>query len=299
MNKLSTTAALPEFVDSDQDALVSASRMRRAKPRNYGSILGATVSIFVLLTVIYAFATSQLSWPTVGEYLFAPRIMNGVKNVILMTIVAMACGIAIGTVVAMMRLSQNRVLSTISKFYTWFFRGVPELLLLMLTYNFALVLPMIGIPGVFEARTIDFMTPIVATLIALCLHEGAYFGEIVRAGLNSVDSLQSEAARSLGMTRVQTLRWILFPQAMRMIVPPLGSRTIIMVKLTSLASVIQFEELLFNAEIIYLVNTRVVELLIVATFWYLVLVTVLTWGQSVLEKRFARGFSRHQLGGKR
>lgn len=280
-----------ELPDAQMQEHLKLLGLKRARPKPYGSYLGAIAALFVLGVTIYAFATSQLSWATVGEFIFAPRILTGLRNVIFMTIMAMICGIAIGTLIAIMRLSKNRVLKNIALFYTWLFRGVPELLLLMLTYNLALVIPKIGIPGIYEARTVDVMTPVVAALIALALHEGAYFSEIVRAGLNSVDPLQTEAARSLGMTGGKTLRWILFPQAMRMIVPPLGSRTIIMVKLTSLASVIQFEELLFNAEIIYLVNTRVVELLIVATFWYLLLVTLLTWGQSILEKRFGRGYN--------
>lgn len=287
----STTTPGSAQVGDDLTAHMQLLGLRRTKRTHYGSILGAVAAIFVLAVTVYAFATSQLSWPTVGEFLFAPRILVGLRNVILMTVMAMLCGVAIGTIIAVMRLSQNRVLKSIALFYTWLFRGVPELLLLMLTYNLALILPQIGIPGLWEARTVDVMTPMVAALIALALHEGAYFSEIVRAGLNSVDPLQAEAARSLGMTRGKVLAWILFPQAMRMIVPPLGSRTIIMVKLTSLASVIQFEELLYNAEIIYLVNTRVVELLIVATFWYLLLVTLLTWGQSILEKRFGRGYN--------
>ena len=137
--------------------------------------------------------------------------------------------------------------------------------------------------------TVYVITPVVATLLELGLNEGAYVSEIVRAGLLSVDSGQYEAAQTIGMTRMQTLRRIVLPQAMRVMVPPVGNEVISMVKLTSLASVIQYSEILHNAQVIYYANTRVLELLMVASFWYLVIVTVLSLVQSRIERHYARG----------
>ena len=124
------------------------------------------------------------------------------------------------------------------------------------------------------------------------MNEGAYVSEIVRGGLLSVDTGQHEAAKSIGMPHLMALRRIILPQAMRVVVPPLGNQFIGMIKMTSLASVIQYADLLHNAEDIYYANARVIELLMVAAFWYLVVVSVLSLGQSVLEKRFARGVAR-------
>src|SRR5207253_10956322 len=114
--------------------------------------------------------------------------------------------------------------------------------------NLALVFPKLGIPGLFEFRTIDVLTPFVATLIGLGINQGAYTSEVVRAGFLSVEAGQYEAAASIGMPRLMALRRIVMPQAMRVIVPPVGNEMIGMVKTTSLASVIQFQEMLYAAE---------------------------------------------------
>ncbi|WP_309228734.1 amino acid ABC transporter permease [Roseomonas sp. KE2513] len=149
--------------------------------------------------------------------------------------------------------------------------------------------PNLGIPGLFSFKTVDVITPAVAALLGLGINQGAYTSEVIRAGLLSVDSGQYEAAKSIGMTRLTSLRRIVFPQAMRVIIPPLGNEFIGMVKATSLASVIQFSEILHNAQNIYYANSRVIELLMVAAFWYLVIVSVLTPAQALLERRFSRG----------
>jgi polar amino acid transport system permease protein len=112
---------------------------------------------------------------------------------------------------------------------------------------------------------------------------------VVRAGILSVDHGQTEAAKAIGMTRLTLLRRIVLPQAMRVIIPPVGNEVISMVKLTSVASVIQYSEILRAAQTIYYANARVMELLIVAAIWYLVVVSALSIGQYFLERYFARG----------
>jgi len=136
------------------------------------------------------------------------------------------------------------------------------------------------------------ITPCVAGMLALGLNEGAYMAEIVRAGFISVDEGQTEAAQSLGMTRLQTMRRIVLPQAMRVIVPPTGNETISMLKTTSLVSVIAVTDLLYSVELIYAVNYRTIPLLIVASIWYLIVTTVLSFGQYYLERYFGRGAAR-------
>ena len=249
--------------------------------------------ILVLVAlVIRAFANGQIEWAYVGRFLTVPAIVSGVVNTVIMSVLAMALGIILGVIVAIMRMSPNPVLRSTAAIYVWLFRGLPAILQLLLWFNLALVFPVIGIPGLFEARTVDVMTPFVAALLGLGINQGAYTSEVVRAGLISVDAGQYEAAQSIGMTRLLSLKRIILPQAMRVVIPPLGNEFIGMIKLTSLASVIQFSEVLHNAENIYYANSRVIELLIVAGLWYLAIVSVLTPLQMLLERRFARGAAR-------
>src|SRR5205085_1148469 len=187
----------------------------------------------------------------------------------------------------------------VSSFYIWFFRGTPVLVQLFFWYN--------GLPLVFRTLTIaipfthvtlystpmtSFMTAFMAAFLGLALNEGAYMAEIVRAGIISVDEGQVEAAAALGMTSTLTLRRIVLPQAMRVIIPPTGNEFISMLKTTSLASTITYGELLRRASDIYSTNFEVVPLLVVASIWYLVLTTVASIGQYYIERRFARGRMR-------
>src|SRR5882757_2089249 len=270
-------------------ALPDISGLRIVRRSHWGRWLAAAVIFALAGLVIRAFANGQIEWAYVGRFLTVPAIISGVENTVIMTVLAMALGIVLGVVVAIMRMSANPVLSGAALAYTWLFRGLPVILQLLLWFNLALVFPIIGVPGLFEARTVDVMTPFVAALLGLGINQGAYTSEVVRAGLISVDAGQYEAAQSIGMTRLRSLKRIILPQAMRVVIPPLGNEFIGMVKATSLASVIQYLEVLHNAENIYYANSRVIELLIVAGFWYLLVVSILTPLQMVLERRFARG----------
>ncbi|GGD17729.1 amino acid ABC transporter permease [Aureimonas glaciei] len=265
------------------------SHLKLVPRRHYGRIGSAILVCLLMAALVRAFVNGAIEWDYVGTFLFAPAIMNGLVNTILMTIAAMTLGIVLGVVFAIMRVSDNPVLSSISIGYVWIFRGAPALLQLLLWFNLALIFPTLGIPGLFEYRTVDIMTPFVATMLALGIQQGAYTSEVVRSGLLSVDTGQYEAARAIGMTQMKMLRRIVLPQAMRVMVPPIGNEVIGMVKLTSLASVIQYSEILHNAQIIYYANTRVLELLLVASFWYLFVVSVLSVGQIYIERYFGRG----------
>ena len=257
--------------------------------RHFGRIVGAAVVCLALAAIVRAFAVGQIEWNYVAEFLTVQAILTGLVNTIVMAILAMLLGITLGVVFAVMRLSANPVLSNTAIGYIWFFRAVPALLQLLLWFNLALVFPTIGIPGLFSFKTVDVMTPFVAALLGLGIQQGAFTAEVVRAGLLSVDNGQYEAAQTLGMTRLKLLRRIIMPQAMRVIVPPIGNEFIGMVKLTSLASVIQFAEILHSAQNIYYANSRVIELLIVAAIWYIVVVTVLSLIQGRIEAYYARG----------
>lgn len=257
--------------------------------RHIGRMVAAAVVLLALAALVRAFSVGQIEWNYVRDFLFAPAILQGLQSTLVMTVAAMSLGIMLGVVIALMRVSGNPVLSSIAVGYVWIFRGAPALLQLMIWFNLALIFPTMGIPGLFEFRTVDIMTPFVAAMLGLGISQGAYTSEVVRSGLLSVDSGQYEAARSIGMTQMMMLRRIVLPQAMRVMVPPIGNEVIGMVKLTSLASVIQYSEILHNAQIIYFANTRVLELLLVASFWYLAVVSVLSVGQHYIEQYFGRG----------
>lgn len=238
----------------------------------------------------------RFRWTIIGQFFTTRYIVFGVVVTLEITALAMAIGIALGIVGATMRLSPNPIVSGASWLYVWFFRGTPVLVQLLFWYDLAYLFPKLTLGVPFGPAFVHFsansITPFIAAVIGLGLNEGAYMSEIVRAGIISVEEGQTEAALALGMTRLQVLRKIVLPQAMRVIVPVTGNETISMLKTSSLASVITVEELLGRAELIYSSNYDVVELLIVASMWYLIVTTVLTIGQYYVERHFARGALR-------
>ena len=263
-----------------------------ARRTHWGRWLAAAAIVAVLLAIGRAFARGQIEWPYVARFLTVPVILDGIVNTMVMAVLAMALGVVLGVLVAIMRLSPNPVLKSVAAGYTWFFRGTPLILQLLLWFNLALVFPTIGIPGLWQGRAVDIMTPFVAALLGLGINQGAYTSEVVRAGLLSVDAGQYEAAQAIGMSRLRALRRIILPQAMRVVLPPIGNEFIGLVKATSLASVIQFPDVLHAAENIYYANSRVIELLIVAGLWYLLVVSFLTPLQMLLERYYSRGAAR-------
>ncbi|SNB76516.1 amino acid ABC transporter membrane protein, PAAT family [Arboricoccus pini] len=266
-------------------------RLRHVRPRHYGRILAVLLIVLFAGFLIKSFAEGQIDWPEVGNYLTWPTILMGVVNTVWLSIASMAIGIALGVACAIARNSPNPVVRSAAIFYAWFFRGTPVILQLLIWFNLALVFPRLGIAGVWDVRTVTVITPAVAALLGFGLNEGAYVSEIVRAGLLSVDRGQYEAARSIGMREMKALRRIILPQAMRVVVPPLGNEFIGLIKMTSLASIVGFNDVLRSAQDVYYTNTKVIELLIVAAIWYLIVVSVLSFGQGFIERRFGRGFS--------
>jgi polar amino acid transport system permease protein len=262
--------------------------------------VSAVAVLAVAAVVIHTIVTAPfMNWAVVNTYLFQDLILRGIVVTLELTVVAMAIGISLGATLAVMRLSPNPVISWISWLYIWFFRGTPALVQIFFWYNLNIVLPYIGlgIPGTqfrWEADTNQLISPFLAVGGGLGLNEAAYMAEIVRAGIISLERGQIEAAQALGMTRLQVMLRIILPQAIRVIIPPTGNETIGMLKGTSLAFVAAEPELFTTAQNIAGANFAIVELLIVASLWYLVLTSVLTVGQYYLERHFARGVE-HEL----
>jgi polar amino acid transport system permease protein len=240
----------------------------------------------------------RFQWGVVGKYLFAAPVLRGIVVTLELTVIAMAAGIVLGVLLAVMRLSPNRLLSGSAWVYIWFFRGTPVLVQLIFWYEgISYLYPHLGfgIPFVAPFVTVNanvLVTSFVAGALGLSLNEGAYMAEIVRAGIISVDEGQTEAAQSLGMPKFQTLRRIVLPQAMRIIIPPTGNETISMLKTTSLVYVIAVVDLFTATQNIANTTYQVVPLLLVASLWYLFFTSVLTVGQYYVERYYARGSSR-------
>ena len=260
-------------------------------------VAGAIVLVIAVALVRSVVTSPGFEWGVVGEYLFEAPILEGLVVTIELTVIAMLIGIAIGLLLAVMRLSPNPLVSRASWFYIWFFRGTPVLVQLLFWYNIAALYPKLAIgipfgPAFVHPDANTLITSFRAAILGRGLNEGAYMAEIVRAGIISVNEGQTDAAQSLGMTRIQTMRRIVLPQAMRVIIPPTGNETISMLKTTSLASTIAVTELLYSAQLIYARNYKVIPLLIVASIWYIVCTSVLYVGQYYLERYYGRGASR-------
>ncbi len=265
--------------------------------RHWGRWVAAAVILYLTAALIVSLVRNpNVDVKTIGEFLFKDLTLRGVVVTIELTAVAMVIGMLGGTLLAVMRLSENRVLAWSAWVYIWFFRGTPVFVqILLFGFLGALYLKLpLGIPftGIVfaEAETSRLVGATTAAILALGLNEAAYASEITRAGIISVDTGQTEAALSLGMSPALTMRRIILPQAMRMIVPPMGNETISMLKTTSLVAVISGHEVMSNLQAAYSQNFKIIPLLLVACCWYLFLVTLLTIGQGYLERYFGRGF---------
>lgn len=251
-------------------------------------VLGAVV-LALLAYVFRAFAHAEIDYSVVPHYLVDRSILVGVLHTIELTLLAMAMALVLGVLAAVMRQSLNPVLRWVAGGYTWLFRGTPLLVQLLIWFNLSIVFKTVSIPGIFSASMNDVMTPFVAALLGLGVNEGAYIAEIVRGGIMSVDSGQREAAAAIGMSKSKTMRRIVLPQALRVIVPPLGNEFIALLKYSSLAYTISYSELLQSANKIYTVNFKVIELLITVSIWYILLTTVFSIMQQAVERRLSRG----------
>nr|BFD93233.1 amino acid ABC transporter permease [Kitasatospora sp. Xyl93] len=266
--------------------------------RHPGRWAGAVVIALLAAMLLSAlFTNPAFKWDIVGKYLFHDSIMHGLLVTLELTVLAMLMGVVGGIVLAVMRLSPNPLLAGVAWVYIWIFRGTPVLVQLVFWNFLGLIWAKLSIgvpwgPEFWSEQTNVLIPTFVAALLGLGLNEAAYMAEIVRGGIQSVDEGQSEASHALGMSRFQTMRRIVLPQAMRVIIPPTGNETISMLKTTSLVSVISLEEIFRAGQVIYSRNYQNIPLLIVVSLWYLFFTSVLTIGQYYIERHYARGSNR-------
>lgn len=288
-------------------------RITAVPVRHPGRWVGAAVIAVLIAMFVHMLVTNPVfQWQFMVDNMFSEPVLVGARTTLIMTVLAMVLGVLLGVVIAVLRLSPNPVLSGVSWAYVWFFRAIPRLVLLFFVASLGALYATydIGIP--FDTQLMDLFgfsadlrflsldgnqifTGFLAGLIGLTLSEAAYMAEIVRAGIQSVDQGQTEAAAALGMSRGQAMRRIVLPQAMRVIIPPTGNETIAMLKDTSLLIAVPVtSELNFQLRAIGSRTFQVIPLAVASILWYVALGSLLMLGQYFLERRFSRGVGNRE-----
>ncbi|MFD9423474.1 MULTISPECIES: amino acid ABC transporter permease [unclassified Streptomyces] len=246
----------------------------------------AAVAVLVLLALalVSVIRNDAFQWDVVGDYLTTASVLRGLGLTLWLTALVMVLGFALGTLLAILRLSGNRVLQAVSWGYVWLFRSTPILVQLLFWFNIGALYPQI-----LGVSTVNLLGPVTVAVVGLTLHEAAYAAEVVRGGILSVERGQLEAAQSLGLGPWRRLRRIVLPQAMRSIVPPAGNMLIGTLKGTSIVSIIAVQDLLHSVQLVYHRTYQVIPLLLVATLWYVAVTSVLGLGQHYVERHYARG----------
>jgi polar amino acid transport system permease protein len=231
----------------------------------------------------------RFDWPFFWQALFTPSgpFVDGLVLTIVISVVSMALALILGFVIALMRRSRFRGLRWFASVYIWVIRGTPLLVQLVLIYTG------LAAAGLYQFHDVSFLglsvkAAMQAAIVALMINESAYISEIVRAGLDSIPRGQFEAAASLGMRPSKVMRWIVGPQALRVMVPPLGNSFNGLMKTTSVLSVIGVSELFLVTQSISSATFHTFEIFIVAAIYYLALTTIWTFIQADIENRLSR-----------
>ncbi|MFD7322678.1 amino acid ABC transporter permease [Streptomyces sp. NPDC059875] len=266
--------------------------------RHVARWLTAAAALLLFAMVVNSVVRNRaFQWEVVGRYFTTAAVLDGLLLTLWLTGVVMVLGFLLGIPLAVMRLSGNPVLQTLSWGYVWIFRSTPLLVQLLFWFNIGALYPTLSLgipfgPRFVSISTVNLLGPTLTAVIGLTLHEAAYAAEVVRGGILSVDAGQTEAAQALGIGRRRTLRRIVVPQAMRSIVPTAGNMLIGTLKGTSIVSVLAVHDLLYSVQLVYNQTYQVIPLLMVATIWYIVVTTVLSAGQFYVERHYARGSAR-------
>jgi polar amino acid transport system permease protein len=257
-------------------------------------VVTALAFVALAAAVVGLARNPNIKWEVFANYIFDGQILNGLVATLELSFLSLLLGLVAGTVVAQAKMSRSDGLQRIADVYVWLFRGVPAIVQLLIWGNVGLFVPEITIPNPFAdggaiiIHTNTLMSPFVASVIGLGLHESAFMAEILRGGISSIDKGQLEAAAALGINHRRAMRRIVMPQALRIIVPPIGNQLMSLIKASALVSVISGGELLTAAQNIAANNYHVIELLFVATLWYLVVLAVIGLAQGLLERRLRR-----------
>jgi polar amino acid transport system permease protein len=278
------------------------SRYRIVPARHPARLAGTIFAAVVIALVLYStFTNPRWGWGVFGQWFFSEPVLVGLGRTLLLTALAAVSGSILGTALALARVSKSPLLSGLSWGYIWLLRSIPMIVLLLILNNLGYLYETIhiGLPftGIVLADypTVQLLTPFAAAFIGLTLNQSAFFAEIVRGGILAVDQGQLEAAAALGLSRRRQAFRIVLPQAMRSILPTGFNEIIGLAKSTSMVYVLALPELFYTVQVIYRRNLEVIPLLMVATVWYLVIMTVLSIAQHYIERYFSRGALRNPV----
>src|SRR3954468_23452597 len=270
-------------------------------------IAAAVIALLIAMFVHMLVTNPVFQWKFMVDNMFSAPVLRGARTTLVMTVLAMLLGVLLGIIVAIMRRSPNPIVSGAAWAYVWFFRAIPRIVLLFFCANLGALYGTYDLGFPFDQQIMGWLglsgdlrflglngnqifKGFTAGLLGLVLSEGAYMAEIVRAGIQSVDPGQTEAASALGMSRGTAMRRVVLPQAMRVIVPPTGNETIAMLKDTSLLIAVPVtSELNFQLRAIGSRTFQIIPMAVASILWYLALSSLLMVGQYFIEKRFSRG----------
>ncbi|MCA8491971.1 amino acid ABC transporter permease/ATP-binding protein [Burkholderia arboris] len=268
----------------------------RHRSRTAGTVLAL---VLIAITLHSILGNPQWGWPVFAEWFLSPPVLSGLARTLVLTLLGAVFGLVLGAFVALARLSRSRLLSASAWTFVWLFRSIPLIVLLLILNNLGylyehvrLGVPFTGIVW-FETPTTDLISPFLAAVLGLTLHHAAFSAEVIRGGILAVDQGQLEAAAALGLPRGRQTTRIVLPQAMRAILPTAFNDLIMLAKGTSMVYVLAMPELFYTVQVIYRRNLEVIPLLMVATVWYLIILTVLSAIQVQVERHYARGALRN------
>ncbi|MBR8450164.1 amino acid ABC transporter permease/ATP-binding protein [Burkholderia multivorans] len=290
---------LPSSAPRDAGAGTGA-RVRIVPARHSSSLAGTMLAIALIALALHSILTNpQWGWPVFAEWFLSPPVLSGLARTLVLTLLGAVFGFALGALVAFARLSRSRLLSASAWTFVWLFRSIPLIVLLLILNNLGYLYEHVrlGVPFTdivwFDTPTTDLISPFAAAVLGLTLNHAAFSAEVIRGGILSVDQGQLEAAAALGLPHGRQTARIVLPQAMRAILPTAFNDLIVLAKGTSMVYVLAMPELFYTVQVIYRRNLEVIPLLMVATVWYLIILTVLSAIQVQVERHYARGALRN------
>ncbi|PRE42015.1 amino acid ABC transporter permease/ATP-binding protein [Burkholderia multivorans] len=290
---------LPSSATRDAGAGTGA-RVRIVPARHRSSLAGTVLAVALIALALHSILTNpQWGWPVFAEWFLSPPVLSGLARTLVLTLLGAVFGFALGALVAFARLSRSRLLSASAWTFVWLFRSIPLIVLLLILNNLGYLYEHVrlGVPFTdivwFDTPTTDLISPFAAAVLGLTLNHAAFSAEVIRGGILSVDQGQLEAAAALGLPHGRQTARIVLPQAMRAILPTAFNDLIVLAKGTSMVYVLAMPELFYTVQVIYRRNLEVIPLLMVATVWYLIILTVLSAIQVQVERHYARGALRN------
>ncbi|MBU9343506.1 amino acid ABC transporter permease/ATP-binding protein [Burkholderia multivorans] len=292
--------AVPPLPSSAPRDTGAGARVRIVPARHRSSLAGTVLAVALIALALHSILTNpQWGWPVFAEWFLSPPVLSGLARTLVLTLLGAVFGFALGALVAFARLSRSRLLSASAWAFVWLFRSIPLIVLLLILNNLGYLYEHVrlGVPFTdivwFDAPTTDLISPFAAAVLGLTLNHAAFSAEVIRGGLLSVDQGQLEAAAALGLPHGRQTARIVLPQAMRAILPTAFNDLIVLAKGTSMVYVLAMPELFYTVQVIYRRNLEVIPLLMVATVWYLIILTVLSAIQVQVERHYARGALRN------